>query len=195
MATATYYRVLEDSQILTDAGPAENPNSTLRRWTRGEYNSTHNAIPTSWVLDWNAGRRALRQFNLLCADGLHTVAALKAFLAAAQGHDQLHLGAVPGGDPIIIGELDGTCAFSTPQGAWGYVLGGGAAEDSILQILGATVVEFLGIDLDIDIPEELQGGVQVKAVNTGNLLRGPQFAMKHQMALPQEIVDMLNQGN
>ncbi|MGA2064470.1 MAG: hypothetical protein ABSG86_05855 [Thermoguttaceae bacterium] len=197
MPTATYYRVLEDLQILTDAGPGPNPNSTLRRWTRGECNSTHNAIPASWVNEWNAGRRQFRQFSLLCAGGLHTFAALRAFLAAATAHGQnnLALGDIPGGDPIVIGELDGACAYSTPEGAWNYVLGGANAADAVPQILSATIVEFTGLDMGIAIPEELHGGVQVKVVTFGNFFKGPNFAKKHHIDLPQEIEAMLNPGN
>jgi hypothetical protein len=196
MATATFYRVLEDAQTHVNGVPGANQNSTLRRWARFQFNSTHNAIPSSWVLAWNQGRRQFRQFDLLCADGLHTVAALQAFLAAATAHNQanLALGALPGGDPIVIGELDVTCAYSTPQGAWDYVLGGADPAAAVPQILSATIVEFTGLDMDIPIPEELHGGVQVKVVNFGNFLKGPHFAQKHHFDLTEEIVAMLNPG-
>jgi hypothetical protein len=165
-----------------------NPNSTLRRWQRCEYNSTHNAIPPDWITQWNVGMRHCRQFELLCGDGLHTVEALRLFIAgaaAAAGPTPLSLIA-HSGNPLSIGELDGTCAFKTRAEAWKYVLGDANNPASLMKVKMTWVVEFRGIDLDINIPEAQGGGVQVKVVHPGTPVNANLYAQLHGLNLPPE---------
>jgi hypothetical protein len=48
------YCVLDDAPTLVDGVPGANPNSTVRGWGRGENKTTHNAIPSSWILAWKS---------------------------------------------------------------------------------------------------------------------------------------------
>lgn len=189
MPAVTFFRVLEDAPIF-DAATGQvrvNHQSTYRRWLRYEYNSTHNAIPPQWIGYWNAGKRLEHEFDLLCPDGLHTQAALRAFLAAAAAAGGAPINPVaPPGDPISIGELDGTCAYMTREEAWKYVLGDADNPASLEIVQLSYVIEFTGVDLGIQIPEEDKGGMQVKVVNRGMVHNAVDYAKLHGLALPRE---------
>jgi|GEM_PF-7105432 len=188
MAVATFFRVLENAPTINDAEQSvANPQSTLNRWKRFEYNSSHNAIPPDWIKEWNLGKHHAHQIALLCADGLHTIAALKAFIVAAtaSGLGQIPIGGAPG-DPMVIGELDGTCAYCTREEAWAYVLGDNQNPASLTKVNMTCVVEFTGLEMGIVIPEANSGGVQVKVITPGVPQSAVDYAHLHNLDLPPE---------
>lgn len=178
----TFYRVLDDAPDIK--GPRHH--SPYRRWMRGEYNCTHNACPPEWINAWNAGKRAAGAFNLHCADGLHTPSALDIFLEAAEGHNSLAPSEPPGGDPITMGQLEGTCAFQEPKQAWTYVLGNEENPASLTKVQMTSVVVFEGEDLHVAIPEKKGGGVQVRVINPGTMYSAVRFAELHGFQLPDD---------
>ncbi len=191
----TFWRVLDNAPLF-DAETLQikpNPQSTRRRWERGEYNSTHKSCPSEWKEKWLQGHTSqtdYKQDDLRCATGLHTPAALSAFVAAAVDHGF----AVPWPDNVLVavGELDGTCAWETKEQAWHYVLGKlpeQAIESCTItdeKLYLSSVVEFTGEDLGVAIPEGQGdgGGRQVRVTNPGFISPARQFAAANGFAIP-----------
>jgi hypothetical protein len=191
----TFWRVLDDAPLFDPETltAAPNPQSTRRRWGRGEYNSTHKSCPTEWQAKWLQGHMAAADYgpaDLSCATGLHTPAALNAFLAAAATHGF----AAPWPDDVLVavGELDGTCAWETREQAWYYVLGklpDQAIEDCTItdeKLDLSSVVEFTGDDLGVAIPEGQGqgGGRQVRVTHPGVIKPARQFAQENDFVIP-----------
>jgi hypothetical protein len=191
----TFWRVLEDAPLL-NAESLEvtvNPQSTRRRWGRGEFNSTHKSCPLEWQQKWLQGQTAAADYgpaDLNCNTGLHTQDALNAFLAAAQAHG---LG-VPWPDDVLVavGQLEGICAWETKEQAWHYVLGklpDEAIDDCTIteeKLAMSSVVEFTGDDLGVAIPEGQGegGGRQVRVTHPGVIMPAQQFAEVNGFVIP-----------
>jgi hypothetical protein len=181
----TYYRVLED--IRRDDATV-NHQSTRRKWDRGERVSTHETCPKAWIDKWNADSNTADAFtedDLKCSDGLCTQAALEAFLEAAKTHG------VAGNEPwpddvlIAVGQIEGVFAYETPEKAWNYVLGNGGAISAEILAMNWIVV-FTGEDLGYKIPEDENGGVQVRVLDAGVIRLAEQFAVDHGFKIPFE---------
>lgn len=183
----TFWRVLDNAPLF-DAETSQgkpNPQSTRQRWERGEYNSTHKSCPPEWKEKWIQGHTSHTDYqrdDLRCATGLHTHAALRAFLAAANKYGFAETW--PDHVLVAVGELDGTCAWETKEQAWHYVVGKLPEQniedctitDEKLELL--SVVEFNGEELDVAIPEGQGdgGGRQVRVTNRGFTLPARKFA-------------------
>ena len=111
---ALFYRVL-DNAVDTGRPPEQ---STKRRWDRHEYNSTHVACPKEWDAAYKGDGRKPEDFDVKCEWGIHTPAAIAAFLAAKHDYEELPADSWPWEVLVAVGELDGTCAFTNPESAW-----------------------------------------------------------------------------
>jgi hypothetical protein len=198
---STFWRVLDDAPLFDTESltVAPNPQSTKRRWSRGEYNSTHMSCPPEWQEKWQQGHTSASQYSsadLNCATGLHTQSALDRFLVNAADFGLV----APWPDDVLIavGELDGTCAWETKEQAWHYVLGKTpeqsiedcAISDEKLDL--SFIVEFAGDDVGVAIPEghDEGGGRQVRVTHPGVIKPARQFAEENGFTIPLEINDI-----
>lgn len=199
-----FWRVLDDAPLfhLETLKVTPNPQSTRRRWGRGEYNSTHNSCPPEWQAKWLQGHMAAADYgpaDLRCAVGLHTPAALNTFLATAETHGFAALW--PDDVLVAVGELDGTCAWETQEQARHYVLGKlpeQAIEDCTItdeNLDLSSVVEFTGDELGVAIPEGQGGGGgrQVRVTHPGVVKPARHFAEENGFVIPL-VSDEINFG-
>ena len=122
---------------------------------------------------------SVEDFDLLCDDGLHTQAALNTFLTMDPKNPDATFN-------HAIGELDGTCAFTSRDSAWRYLMGDQENPASLDKVRQSWIVEFPGIDLGVTIPEDKGGGVQVKVINPGKVQRAEDVAKEFGFTLPPE---------
>ena len=111
MSESIYYRTLWTPKL--ELGWSEEP----------PRNSTHNCVPNQWITLWSAGVREPNEYPLVVDYmGVETVFnenARMAFLAIAEQKSPEDF---TGEDRRRCGEVQGVCAFSNPQGAYGYAI-------------------------------------------------------------------------
>jgi hypothetical protein len=136
----TFFRVLADDV-------------DVRRWNKWDFNSTHEQAPLEWnrIYETTHSERP-EDYPLSTRPGgpqVFTDRARHTFVECLRryGYGEIW----PRDARILVGELNGTCAYRDPQAALGYARDRG--EPSFV-VFTATLV-------DEEIPEKLDGGVLV----------------------------------
>jgi hypothetical protein len=113
----------------------------VKRWIAKEFISSHNQTPGEWSNIWSKTRSTNpNDYSLVLRDGIYTNEARKTFIAISQIQD--HPDIWSDEELEKVGELDGVCAFLSPQAALKYGRESGAGKYN-----KDLYVEFLGIEL------------------------------------------------
>ncbi len=155
----TFYRVLYTPENLKD-------------WIEGRYHSGHQS-PTDWFQTWNTtGSTELEHYPLRCSTGYYSGKARSVFLKAA---GEGRLDKLTEEESKLICELDGVCAWDTPQGAYAYLVPESPARKDNFD----KYVEFLGEKLDDDTVEG-KGAVIARVIQAvGEALSREEFRRIH----------------
>lgn len=89
------------------------------RWVRKDYSSTHQLIPSNWIIEWNStGSTDPARYPLACREGVFAERAREAFLELAPklSKDERF----SDNECVRVGELAGVCAFETAAAAYSY---------------------------------------------------------------------------
>jgi len=144
----------------------------LDNWKRGYYYSTHAIVPGEWVeVYFDKQSTNIEDYPLVFEKNVFTLKGLKAFLEFVPKYKRTEQWTNE--DLVLVGELDGVCAFDNPQDAYNY------GHESITGKIGKELyVDFIG---EIVCPAPENNGFVVSVLSDFSIYNTIDFVKKYNL--------------
>ena len=141
-------------------------------WKRGYYYSTHAKVPGSWIEIYSKTKSTnIKDYPLTFERDVFTEKGLRAFFELTPKYKQAERWS--NNDLLLVGELDGVCAFDNPRDAYKY------GQESIIGKIGKELyVDFVG---EIVCPAPENNGFVVSVLSDIHLYNRITFVNKYDL--------------
>lgn len=144
---------------------------TKQRWEARQFTSTHKYTPLDWSEVWEQTKSEnVGDYKRDNWYGRYSERAVQFFI------DSKKRGGLTAAELAQASELEGVCAWTTPQRAWEHAVLPGHVVDT-------WIIEFEGTYI-AGLPEQ-DGGVQVQVDDPGTIYTAAEFAERHNLPLPE----------